>query len=284
MILFALREGWRNFRNLGVIGLLTLVSLTLTLTLIGLSIRGYLLMEDWRKGLLGRFEIEAFLDEDTDSMAVSDLISQINRIDAVSGIYYVSREEAAEKFKVQFGSEMFDLLEYNPLPASLVIALKQAADPAKTWDAVAIVLREMDGIEDVVYEGNLLNEVYEFYKKAGIALGIIVGVALLVSVIFTALSVEGSIKSREEFIHILSISGGSRAMAKGPFIAMGAYYGLISGLFALGLIELTLWLLYKGWSIGGLLPTFAIPVVFILGAVIGMVGAGWAAGRRIKRV
>lgn len=77
MIKFMLREGWRNFRNLGIYGLLTLLSLTATLTLAAMSVRGFQVIKSWREGLMGKFEIEVFLSNDPDTEQLNVLKSEL---------------------------------------------------------------------------------------------------------------------------------------------------------------------------------------------------------------
>ncbi len=280
MIIFSIREGWRNFTNLGLIGLLCLVSLTVTLTLFGLTVRSYFLVEEWKSGLLGRFEIEAFLKEDTDSLSALTLLGRIKLLTDVDEVRYISKTAAAERFSEQFGEDLFELLEFNPLPASLVVTLEEDADPSHSWGRIAGLIEGMEGVDDVVYEGKLLAAVNRFYRTTGAGVMAAVGVTLIVSVILTILAVQSAIRSKEEFIRIVLLCGGTGLMARGPFIALGGYYGIISGLVASGVMALVGLFIVMGWGIGSVLPPVWIPAQAALGCLVGMIGAGWAAGRR----
>ncbi|MDP8239898.1 MAG: permease-like cell division protein FtsX [Candidatus Hatepunaea meridiana] len=303
MILFSLREGWKNFSNISIIGLLSLISLTITLLLIGFAARGFILIEDWKSGMLGRFEIEAFLSEDTtklrqvltpdatilegitlDSTFLEGIARQIKALTDVEEVTYVSKTAAARRFTKQFGEELFDLLEYNPLPASYVVKLKRDADPSKSWERTSIAIEEIPGVDDVVYEGDLLLSVDRFYRSFGTVVAIAVMAALIVSMLLTILSVQSVIRSKEEFIRIVTLSGGTRWMARGPFVMLGAYYGIISGLFAAGVISLISWIISISWELGTVMPLWWLFLIVAIGAVFGMIGAGWAAGRRIREV
>ncbi len=283
-IIFSLREGWRNFHNLGIIGLITLVSLSVTLTLTGFSMRGYMLIQEWSEGLLGRFEVEAFLDSEADSTIAHELINQVSALPYVGSVRYVSKDDAAKRFSDQFGDDVFDLLEYNPLPISLVVALKTGADPASSWERTASSLRSLEHVEDVVYQGELLAQVNRFYNRGGRGVLVAIAITLILSLIFTVLTVYSAIRSREDFIHILLLCGGSRSMARGPFVALGFYYGMVAGLFAAGISTGLVHLLKLGWSMEVDIPLLWLPLFSAVGIVIGMIGAGWAAGRRIQDI
>jgi len=282
MIFFALREGWRNFRNLGILGLLTLVSLAITLIVIGISARGYFLVEEWTEDLLGKFEIEAFLDPRIDSSAVSHLQADIYNLSEVQSVRFISKATAAERFERQFGGELLNLLAYNPLPPSFVVTMAPSLDPTETWSLTANVIKTMKGVEDVVYQGELLNQVQDFYRSAAKTLFIIVSLTLILSFGFTIMTVYSAIRSREDFIHIVLICGGSRAMARGPFVAMGMYYGIAGGLFASASLFGIGEILLLGWGIVADIPLYYPAGLVTIGAIVGMMGAGWAAGRRIR--
>jgi len=283
MIGFAIREGWRNFRNISIIGLLTIGSLTLTLVLIGVSVCGYLVVESWRSGLQGRFEIEAFLATDVDKEIAFTIVDSIRSFELVSSVKYISQEDAAVRFANQFGEDLFELLGYNPLPSSLVIILDEEADLSKSWETVSRKVSEFGGVDEVVYDGEILAKVNRFYFRSGRIAGTGLIIMLLVSLTFTVLTVMGSIRMREQFIRVVAMSGGSRVIARGPFIVMGGYYGLVAGVAATCIVFCIQWLFTVAWGTDLLSTVWWIPILSGLGITIGVIGAGWAAGRYIKR-
>ncbi|NQU06239.1 MAG: hypothetical protein HQ568_09125 [Calditrichaeota bacterium] len=284
MFYFSIREGWRNFGSLGIIGLLSLVSLTITLMLFGVALRGYVLVEEWKTGLLGRFEIEAFLSVESDSSTAVAVAGKINELPAVGNVEYISAEMAAKRFSEQFDVDLFDLLEFNPLPPSLVVSLKDDADPTESWEATAVAIAELDSVFDVVYEGELLASVNRFYRNAGRAIGAAVALALIVSIFLTIMATQNVIRSREDFIQVVTLSGGTAGMARGPFVALGAYYGVLSGITASAVVLAFGWFIRIGWGLGSATDIWWIPILITSGALIGMIGSGWAASRSIRKV
>lgn len=284
MIRFALSEGWRNFRNISIIGLLTIGSMTLTLVLIGLTVHGYVIVESWRGGLQGRFEIEAFLLPGTDSTVARNLSDHILQMEHVSGVEFISQLDAANRFKEEFGEDILDLLGQNPLPMSLVISLTELADPAITWEKIALEISGFDSVDEVVYDGEILAKMDKFYQSAGLIVGSGVLGMLIISITFTIMTVMGSIRAKEKFIQIVSLSGGSRMMARGPFVALGGYYGLTAGLAATGIVYFVRWFLIVVWGEDVSGVTIWIPSLIALGVSIGIFVAGWTAGQRIKQI
>lgn len=282
MIAFSINEGWRNLRNLGIYGLLTIVSLTLTLTILGISTSGFKVIKAWRSGLLGRFEIEAFLYTDIDTVQTAVLLEGIRHLESVDEVRYISRDMAVKKFSEQFGPELFELIEYNPLPASFVIKLAADADPSESWKTTSEAVQNMKGIEDVVYQGELLASVDRFYRRGGVIAVIAVTLMMLVSLLFTVMTVVGVIKSRQGFIRVIALSGGSRLMACGPFVVMGIYFGLISSTIAAMIVYIIDWVVSVVLGLPISLTLDWALVVYIAGILVGVSGSGWAAWRHIR--
>jgi len=284
MIGFALREGWRSFRTLGIGGLLTLAALTVTLALGALTAEGYLMLKNWQKSALESFEVEAFLVADITQAGATRVIEEAGKIDKVVGVRYISREEAAQRFKVQVGGDLLEVLGYNPLPPSIIVKLAGTISQKDAWRLVTKSLEKIDGVDEVVYQGDLLQELDEFYSRASRTLGILIGGAVLLSLFFTALTVAAAIRSRHEFIQIVLMCGGSRLMARGPFVALGGYYGAVAGVTGGVLTALILWIATLGWELDARLPLEWAPLMVGAGVLIGGVTAGWVAGRKIRTV
>jgi len=284
MIAFAIREGWRSFRTLGIGGLLTLASLTVTLALGALTAEGYFMLNNWQKSALENFEIEAFLFADISEPAVQRVIAEAEKIDKVVGVRYITRDEAAARFKAQVGSDLLDVLGYNPLPPSIIVKLAGSMSQKEAWRIVTRSLQKIEGVDEVIYQGDLLQELEEFYSRASRTLGMLIGGALVLSFVFTGLTVAAAIRSRYEFIQIVLMCGGSRLMARGPFVALGGYYGAVAGITGGCLTAIILWLTTLGWEVNARLPLEWAPVMVAAGVIIGSGTAGWVAGRKIRTV
>jgi len=284
LIYFILKEGWRSFRTLGIGGALTLSALTATLALAALTLEGFLLLSNWNQALLEKFEIEVFLAPDVADDDVDIIAKRIERLEGVTKTLIVTRAEAAERFREQFDSNLLEVLGYNPLPPSIITTLSKSAVKQRKWMELAKQIGNVDGVEDVVYQGELVSEVDRFYNRAGSALIWLIGGALIVSLIFTGMTTSAAIKSRGEFIQAVLMCGGSRMMARGPFIALGGYYGAVGGMVGAGVAAGVSALVTVGWEIEAHFPLEWLPLLATIGILFGGATAGWVAGRKIRQV
>jgi len=136
----------------------------------------------------------------------------------------------------------------------------------------------------VIYQGELMGEVDRFYGRAGAALIWLIGGALAVSLVFTGMTIAAAIKSRGEFIQIVLMCGGSRMMARGPFIALGGFYGLAAGCIGAAVAAGVSTLVTVGWEIEAHFPVKWLPMLAAAGILLGSATAGWVAGRKIRQV
>ncbi len=284
MIIFSLKEGWLSFRNLGLLGLLTLLMLTITLTLLGITFTGYKIIKEWNKGLLGRFEIEAFFKDDADSLQIKSALNTILNHPYVKSAQLISREDALKRFNTEFKTDLLEVLNYNPLPASIVVKLATDTYPQIAWQSVSNALKDLPGIDEVIYEGELLSQIQKLYTDIGKKTSFAVGIALIISVILSILTVTSAIKSRLDFIKVILLSGGTCWMARGPFTALGAYYGLFAGLLSSVITYAGFNFLTYGWGLTIQLEFIKFLVLIIIGIIIGALSATFAAGKWIKGI
>ena len=102
------------------------------------------------------------------------------------------------------------------------------------------------------------------------------------------------IQGRREEIEIVKLVGGSRAFIRRPFLYEGFWYGLLGGLFALLLLELSLLFvrgpverlaaLYGGgFRIQGPGP-FLVLAMLAIGVLLGVAGAWLAVQQQLDRI
>lgn len=224
-------------RRSGALGLLTALALTATMTLAGAAWRGYLTVERWAEGVLGRFEMEAFLSPEADAEAVAEAAAAAEMLPTVESVTIITKDAAAERFQRQFGEDITELVGTNPLPPSLVVTLKRTADPAVDWKVTEAGLRRIAGVEDVVYAEELLARVQGLYRRGSVVVAAAAAGMVLVSLLFTQAAIRAAVRARRDLLRVIALSGGTRLRGVSLFAAMGAYFGLLSGLAAVAVVE-----------------------------------------------
>lgn len=285
MILFALSESWRMFRNLGLLGFFTILFLSFTLSAGIIYLISLRLVASWTQGRLSELETEVFLHQSTDSLGASHLVEEISRLPQVSSVKLITPEIARQRFSELYSGEIFDLLTDNPLPFSIIVTLKtdgeQHHPPRKMWEHFVQTVKLFPGVEEVIYQGELIAEVERVLSEGKKLLQILALGLGLIAVVLSYLTFRGTIRSRREFVKTVILSGGTMTMVKSPFLLLSCYYGLsastLSLLFTLGLLKSLTW----GWD---------IPLIFniedvlfsLLGGLLLSVFTSWIALSHVK--
>jgi cell division transport system permease protein len=147
----------------------------------------------------------------------------------VRDITYISKEEAAEIFKQDFGEDIYKVLNFNPLPPSVKISLKSAYRTSVAAAGVYDAVQKIDGVEDVIYRKKLL----EMLDNRAVALlWLMFGIGIFVtisSVFLVANTIRLAIYSKREIIRTMKLIGATRGFIRTPFVIEGLVQGFIGG-------------------------------------------------------
>lgn len=155
--------------------------------------------------------------------------------DVVASVEFVSKDEAAQRFRDTFGDLAggLDTLEDNPLPASYEARLQPAAATGDGLEALVAVVRGLPGVTDVRFDREWLDRLLS-------AIAVVRGVGLVLSGLLTiaaALTVANVVRlalfARRDEIEIMQLVGAPSLFVRGPFVMEGVLQGGIGALIAL---------------------------------------------------
>ena len=130
---YSLHEAGSHFKRNWSTALGAIVTIFLSLFIIGLFILGSALIENMVGSVENRVTIQAFLSDDADQAAVTAFQQEVQGWDTVESVTYKSKEQALEEYRTTMSyrnaSDAVSALDgQNPIPASLVIKLKDPKD------------------------------------------------------------------------------------------------------------------------------------------------------------
>ena len=298
--IYFIKEALRGFaRNLSTT-LGSIITIFLSLFVIGVFLVGAAVIENVVSSVESEVTITAYLSDDVSDSQVSSLTSEIKAIDGVSGVSYVSKDQALENFRAMSSNpEIVDQLDgANPLPASLTIELsdpqmvesvadqivanstfKKACDePSKPADSLKYGQKTVER----------LFQLTSYVRYIGLALIVLL---IFIAMVFINNTIRLAILARRKEIAIMRLVGASNGFIRGPFLMEGAMHAIIGSLLAIGSIELIHRVaLPKVQSALTVLPmdvagqTYVLIYVGLLvaGLVIGLIGSAFAMRRYLK--
>lgn len=226
--------------------------------------------------------------------APAALARRLRREPDVDRARLITPEQALLEFRRHAAiSDALDLLDDNPLPATIRVAV--AADvPAARLTLLADHARRSEGVDEVVVERAWLERlatirevVDRIYQVAAVLLGI---GAVLVS----SASVRLAIEARLDELQVLALVGASKRFMRRPFLYLGVIYGVCGALVAAMLVSMALiWLeapltrLFGSYGRGLELVRFD-PMMFLAllasGTLLGWLGARIASDQRLREL
>ena len=241
---------------------------------------------DGRPGLTAYFEL-GVSDE-----ALKAAQTRLEADERVVTVAITDPDSALDEFR-RFAdlADALDLLETNPLPASLRATL--ATDvPIDALGDMTSEVAGLEGVSEVVLEKTWLERVSDIsavVSRLGVILGVLFGVG---AVLVTSTSVRLAIEARLEELKVLLLIGATERQMRRPFLYFGAFYGLGGGLIAAMLISLCLVIVEAPLSsllgsysqeldLVGFDPLF-LGSLLVVGGVLGVLGALLAATSRLK--
>ena len=270
----SLRQATQGIRRAPLLSGLSITAIGLSLFIIGLFALTAHNIDEALVGVESRVEVVAYLAEGTSDEVVSVATSEIEGFPEIETVHFVSKVEAlydASRELTEF-SDVFSDLEVNPLPASFELGLRDGSRTPEDVERVAERLRGYDFIVEVRYGREWVDKVYALRRIAGGAI-LLIGIAVRMAVLA---------RSRE--IAIMQTVGATNSYIRRPFLIEGLLTGLAGGLLALGLtwlvfVSVDRTLLSLSW-----LPDLWIALGLIGATLLGMIAAGHAVRKEIRRI
>jgi len=278
---------WRNKFS----SLLSAVTTGFALFLLGISFLIGVNLEFIFQTVEAQMEIQAYLKKDVQKGEVSKTIEQVKKIQGVTEVKYISREDALEELKAMFGdkaSVLDGLGGENPLPASIRVK----TDGAEEIENVAFELNKMDVVDEVIFQKEIsrrlssIGRAIQYVSYGGV---IIVG---LVAVMVIGNSIRLTINSRRHEISIMKLVGATDGFIVGPFLLEGVVLGVMGSILgALFAVLLYLWIFKSMLTLMPFLPLFRLDVkvagdmlgiMLITGIAVGITGSVFSLRRYLN--
>jgi cell division transport system permease protein len=233
-----------------------------------------------------KVEIDAYLTDSVKPADVSRLITNIKTIGGVKNITYISKDEAAKLFAEDFGQDILEVFDYNPLPASLKINLYDEYKTIERIEKIKTELQKNKEIDDIVYAQKNL-EIIERNSQSLVFLNL----SLLVIITFSSIFLIGNtirlmITSKKETIEIMKLLGATKETIRTPFIMEGFFQGLAGSLLAVVMLQIFLGYFYSTYTNNdfnfSIMDTKFLILLVIFGTALGTLGSAISIRRFLK--
>lgn len=234
-----IKTGMLNFIRNAWLAVAAIAVMVITLTIVLFSVIASATFNNTIQQITDKIDISVYLVDTMDEGQRSQLIGQVEALDNVKSVEYVSKDEALERYKEQNRDNLDLLLAIsqtdNPLPASLQIKPVDPNDIQSVKDFLEKPEIKALQSEETSYSGDRKEAIDKiagataFFQRAGVV-GIIVFAIISVLIIFN--TIRMAIFNRREELNIMRLLGASTWYIRGPFVVETVLYGIISAILS----------------------------------------------------
>lgn len=178
-------------------------------------------------------QIAVFADYDLSEDKVAEIGEQIEKLDNVESVEYISKDEGLDSMKEDYAGfeDIFDKMKEegdNPLPDSFVVRYK---DTSKVT-TLEYNLKQIDGVMKVKNRLDLANSLESFKNGISLILVWFFAVLFIVSVFIIINTIKLAVNSHMEEIRVMKYIGASNWFIVVPYIIEGVIIGVFSSAIA----------------------------------------------------
>ncbi len=237
---YIIGEAFKGLRRNLLMTFAVVLSVTVSLTLLGASLllsqQVNLATDDW----IDRVEVSIFLcNERSCGVDITEeqrdqLLADLQAQPLVEEVFFESQQAAFERFQEMFRDDpdVAGVVEPDSLPASFRVSL---TDPTQ-FEAIAQQFQAYPGVEEVVDQQELLNDLLRFIDVVRQAALIVAAIQLVAAGVLIANTIRVAAFARREQTSIMKLVGASNWYVRLPFLFEGMFAGALGALLAWGLL------------------------------------------------
>ena len=217
------RNNWMSFASVGTVAV--------SLFVLGVFLTLVLNMNRLASSLESEVQISVYLEDSIKTSARKDLQKDLENMQGIESVKYVSREEAKERLTERLGDQKYllDALgDQNPLPESFELTVAQP-DMVET---VAKAIEKMDGVEAAKYGQDVVKHLFDITRLIrvfGLALMVLLAAATLFIISNT---IRLTVFARRKEVAIMKYVGATDWFIRWPFVLEGVVMGFVGGTLA----------------------------------------------------
>jgi cell division transport system permease protein len=236
---YILQEAFIGLRRNLMMTVAVILSVTVSLTLLGASLllseQVELATDDW----VGKVEVSIFLCDGRTCPAITPeqqetLRTELEEHSVVQEVFYESKEDAYERFTELFRDQpnLVDSVDPDVLPASFRVKLQ---DP-ELFRVISQEFVAYPGVEEIVDQRQVLDQFLRFTNVIRNAALIVAAIQLVAAGVLIANTIRVAAFARREQTSIMKLVGASNWYIRLPFVLEGMLAGLLGALVSWGLL------------------------------------------------
>ena len=229
--------------------------------------------------------MQVFIKEEATQIQIQEIKTELQNIEGINTIEYVSKEDALQVMKNKFGEKSNLLKGYeldNPFPASYIVTL---TDLNLSMD-VQNKINQIELVDDITSSDKTITTLVKLARGIKIGTYVILVFLIIFSIFIIANTIKLTVHARKKEISIMKYVGATNGFIRWPFAVEGMIIGIISGAASTAILSGIYYMIAHNYSFtqflskigltllpfGDMLNTVII-IYIVLGIGIGVLGS-----------
>ena len=229
---YLLGEGFRNvFHNKKSSGA-SLAIMCATMLIFGLF---FMIIENLNNAvetLETQQGIQVFIQKTATDAQMEQIGEQIQAIDGVNKVTFVSKEDALNQTKEKLKDKQALIAgwdESNPFKASYLVTLTDLKLSSQVQDEI----KKIDNIDSIQSRDETINGLVAIANGVRIVSAVILTLLVLISIFIIGNTIKLTVHARRKEISIMKYVGATDSFIRWPFVIEGIIIGIVAALFSI---------------------------------------------------
>ena len=183
------------------------------------------------KGLEEEQGMQVFMEYDATEEQINNLNEELNKIEGVNTVTFVSKEEAYNTMKKRLGKNEKALNGFTPdmFSVSYMVTLTDLSLNNQVYDAI----NELDTVREIQNKRDTIETLSKVGNTIKIVTFSMFAILILISLFIISNTIKLTVHARRKEISIMKYVGATNGFIRTPFMIEGVIIGLISGLISI---------------------------------------------------
>lgn len=285
MITFIIKETLRAIRKAKLYFFLSVITMFISVFLIQASLVTNKIITDAKKNLSNTLTMQVFVSDSITSAGLTSLEEQLRHTRYITGVEFLTKQQAESLFVKETGEDFRKILDYNPLPSSFILKIDDGIVSNSQIDSLIGTIKGLPSVNDVSFETDMFKIVMHYFKQARLYIVILTIILTLIAIYISFSMAIVLWHLRREEVKIMHLVGSSGFTIKFPILLNGIIVGIFGAASSLFVWYVIYRLILHYFSSIPVVLNGLTPILIAtswIGAVIGLLSAGLAVIRLKK--
>ena len=231
---FLLGQGVKNIFTHGFMSFASVAVITVCLFIMGCFSLITLNIDNMIAEMQSQNRVIAYVNEDFSEEQARAIEADLQKLDNIESLEFVTREEALEAFESDYNDSLFEDIDSSVLRDRFVLSLTDLSLMKETKTE----LEQVDGIVKVTAHLEYAEKFVTLRNIVSIVSVILVVTLIVVSLFIMTNTIKLATFTRREEIAIMRMVGATNGFIRLPFVVEGLVLGALGGAIAYGLVAL----------------------------------------------